>query len=45
MMISLLDDVENTVEKAENAGSQHFPLFPVFPKPVSSGSYKVGIVW
>ena len=46
MMISLLDRVENTVGKGENAGNQHFLLFPqCFPKPPSLGSLKVGIVW
>ena len=34
MMISLFDRVENTVGKGENAGHQHFLLFPqCFPKP------------
>ena len=33
MMISLFDRVENTVGKGENAGYQHFLLFPQsFPK-------------
>ena len=32
MMISLFDRVENTVRKRENAGYQHFLLFPVFSK-------------
>ena len=33
MMISLLDRVENTVEKGEIAGYQHFLLFLLcFPK-------------
>ena len=32
MTISLFDIVENTVEKGENAGHQHFDLFPVFLK-------------
>ena len=45
-MISLFDRVENTVEKGENAGYQHFLLFPqCFPKPSPLGSLKVGIVW
>ena len=44
VMISLLDRVENTVGKGENAGYQHFPLFlQFFPKPSSLGSLKVGI--
>ena len=46
MMISLLDRVKNTVGKGENAGYQHFPLFPqCFPKPSSLGSFKVESVW
>ena len=46
MAISLNDKVENTVEKGKNAGFQHFLLFPqCFPKPSSSGSLKVGILW
>ena len=45
-MISLFDRVENTVGKGENAGYQHFLLFPqYFPKPPSLGLLKVGIVW
>ena len=46
MTISLLDKVQNTEEKRENAGYQHFLLFTqCFPKPSSLGSLKVGIVW
>ena len=46
MMISLFDRVENTVRKRENAGYQHFLLFPQrFPMPSSLGSLKVGIAW
>ena len=30
MMISLYDRVENTLGKGENAGDQHFLLFPQF---------------
>ena len=46
MTIPLFDRVENTVGKGENAGYQHFLLFPqCFPKPSSLGSLKVGIVW
>ena len=37
--------VENIVGKRENAGYQHFLLFPCFQKASSSGSSKVGIVW
>ena len=46
MTISIIDTVENTVEKGENAGNQHFLLFPqCFPKPSFLGSLEVGIVW
>ena len=42
----VLGRVENIVGKGENAGYQHFLLFPQFFQKVSfSGSYKVGIVW
>ena len=45
LMICLLDRVENSVGKGENAGFQHFLLFlQCFPKPSSFGSLKVGIV-
>ena len=38
--------VENIVGKAENAGYQHFLLFPqCFPKVSFSGSLKVWILW
>ena len=38
--------VENIVGKGENAGYQHFLLFPqCFQKASSSGSLKVGLVW
>ena len=46
MLISVFDRVENIVEKGENAGYQHFLLFPQclgkasFPK-----TSKVVIVW
>ena len=44
MTISLSVRVENTVGKGENAGYQHFLLFPLcFPKPSSVWSLKVGI--
>ena len=44
LTISLFDSVENTVGKGENAGLQHFLLFPqCIPKPSSLGSLKVGI--
>ena len=45
LMISLFDRAENTVEKGENAGHQHFLLFPqCFPEPSSLVSLKVRIV-
>ena len=41
-----LGRVENIVGKGENAGYQHFLLFPqCFQNPSSSGLFKVGIVW
>ena len=45
MMIFVLERVENTVGKGENAVYQHFLLFPhCFQKAVSSGLLKVEIV-
>ena len=45
MTVSLLDRVENTKGKGENAGYQHFLLFPqCFPKPSSLGLFKIWIV-
>ena len=45
VMISLFDSVQNTVQKRENAGYQHFLLFPFcFLKP-PLGLFKVRIVW
>ena len=45
MLTFLRDTVENTLGKEENAGYQHFLLFPMcFPKPTLM-SLKVGIVW
>ena len=39
MIISVLDRVENIVGTAENAGYQHFLLFPqCFQRPLSEGS-------
>ena len=39
MMISVRDRVENTVRKGENAGYQHFLLFPqCFQKATFEGS-------
>ena len=38
--------VENTVEEGENAGYQHFLLFPeCFPNPSSLESLEVTILW
>ena len=46
MMNFLYDRAENTVEKGENAGYQHFLLLlQCFPKPSSLGWLKVGTVW
>ena len=46
MLISLYDRIENIVEKGENAGYQHFLLFPqCFQKASFSGSSKVITVW
>ena len=52
MQSSLFGRVENIVRKGENAGYQHFLLFPsrnIFPqyfqKAYFSGSLKFGIVW
>ena len=40
----VLDKIENIVGKEENAGYQHFLLFPqCFPKTLSLGSFKVWI--
>ena len=45
-MISLFDRLENIVVKGENAGYQHFLLFPkCLQKATFSGSIKVGNVW
>ena len=43
-MISLIDRIENTAGKEENAGYQNF-LLQCFPKPLSLRLLKVGIVW
>ena len=41
-----LGRVENIVEKGENAGYQHFLLFPqCFQRSYTPRSLKVGIVW
>ena len=45
MMKSVCNRVENIVGKGENAGYQHFLLFPqCFRKSTISGSLKVGIM-
>ena len=45
-MISVYDRVESIVGKRENAGNQHFLLFPqCCPKASSKESLKVGIMW
>ena len=42
----VLQRVENIAEKGENAGYQHFLLFPqCFQKTSLVGSLKLGIVW
>ena len=42
----VLQRVESVLGKGENAGYQHFLLFPpCFQKSFFSGSLKVGIVW
>ena len=44
MTIFLFDRAENTMGKGENAGYQHFLLFPQsFSKPSSLGSLKSGL--
>ena len=46
MMSRVTDWVENIVGKEENAGYQHFLLFPqCFQEASLPGSLKVGIVW
>ena len=45
-MICVTEWEENIVGKGENAGYQHFLLFPpCFLKASFPGSLKVGIVW
>ena len=45
-MICVTDWVENIVGIGENAGYQHFLLFPQrFPKASFPGLLKVGIMW
>ena len=46
MTVFLFDKEENSVGNGENAGYQHFLLFPLcFPKISSLGSSRVGILW
>ena len=49
MMIShynRVENIENIVEKEENAGYQHFLLFQqCLEKASSTGLFKFGIVW
>ena len=46
MMICVTDWIENIVGKGENAGYQHFLLFPrCFQKASFPGLLKVRIVW
>ena len=46
IIIFVFDSAENIVGKGENAGYQHFLLFPqCFQKASFSGSLKAGIVW
>ena len=46
IMIPVFDRVENIVVKGENAGYQHFLLFPqCFQKVPFTVLLKVGIVW
>ena len=46
MMIYVFDRTKNIVGKGENAGYQHFLLFPqCFQKAFSSGVLKVEIMW
>ena len=45
-MICIIDWVKNIVGKGENAGYQHFLLFPpCFQRASFPGSLKVGIEW
>ena len=46
MVIYVLDSKENILGSGENAGHQHFLLFPqCFSKASYTGSLKVGTVW
>ena len=46
MIISVLDSAENIVGKGENAGNQHFLLFPLcFEKASFPDTSKGVIVW
>ena len=45
-MISVFNQVENIVEKGENADYQHFPLLPqCFQKVYFVGSLELWIIW
>ena len=45
-LIFALERIENSMGRGENAGYQHFLLFPqCFQKDTFSGSLKVMIVW
>ena len=45
MIITVFDRVENVVGKEENAGYQHFLLFPHFKKTSFPDASKGVIVW
>ena len=46
ILISVFDRVENIVGKGENAGYQHFLLFPhCFQRAPIRGFFKLGILW
>ena len=46
MMVIVYGSVENLAGKGENAGNQHFLLFPQgFLKAISPGLLNHGIVW
>ena len=40
-MIFVFDSIENIVQKGENAGYQHFLLFPLFSKGLSGFSPEI----
>ena len=46
MMISLIDRIENTVGKGENAGYQHFSyIYVVVCKCLQFGQFKNFVIW